>query len=278
MSKLVKRTKKMTDIAGTSSGRESPDKTYGNVKAPNKPPAVPPKAGNEEDWDILQGFLKISVLEKNCISKDQIDIINPSDKKMVRAAVVGRVKKTNFDATRILVKLMAYEGFNPVVVISEMTKMTVKWNESTHPLIWKLTLDGFSFEVTEDADLAKDVLFLTTLFLTRGNNLRKILTTIDKQVKEALQVKIKTYKIKSDTDEDASKRKRNEKVEMSSKELTLSRIRASFPHIALAVVVNTGVRGKVDLLCMGLQYKIDYGESSDPPCHLNPWIDSCSDS
>lgn len=146
--------------------------------------------------------------------------------------------------------------------------MAMMWNESAHSLIWKLTLEGFSFEVSEAADLANDVLFLTTLFLTRGNNLRKILTTIDKQVKEALQAKIKTYNLKSYTDEDASKRKRNEKVEMSSKELTLSRITASFPQIALAVVMNTDVRGKADLLCMGLQYKIDYGKSSDPPAIL----------
>lgn len=131
-----------------------------------------------------------------------------------------------------------------------------------------MTLDGQTFVVSEKAELANDVLFLTTLFLTRGNNLRKILSTIDKNIKEALQCKIRTYSIRSDTDEEVSRRKRGEKVEMAAKEVTLSRITASFPQIALSVVKRTDIKGKVDLTCMVMQYKLDHNQASEVPAIL----------
>lgn len=219
-------------------------------------------------WDILTGFLKLSTQERDNIVEDQLQLINPSNINMVRAAIMGKVGQNNFKATAMLIKLMEYEGFNPVVTISEMSKRADDWNSTPRSEVWNLTHDGMQFTITERATIAKDVLFLVSLFLTRGNNLRKILATINKEIKTPLMVKIQTYKIKSDSDEDAARRKRAEKIDMTSKDITLSRLTASFPQIALSIVLQTGIPGKVEMTCFKLLYKIRNSKAGTPPAIL----------
>lgn len=210
---------------------------------------MPPKQGtSDEEWSILRDYLRVSSTTREAITSGQLALINPTDREMVKAAIVGKVVKSNFEATKALIKLMAYEGFNPVTVITEMASRAEKWNKTERNSSWTLTLDGMEFLISEKAELANDVLFISTLFLTRGNNLRKILDSIEKTVNVPLLSKIQAYGIKSDTDEELAKQKRSEKIDLISKDISLSRIAASFPHIALAVVKQTHVRGKVDLV------------------------------
>ena len=84
------------------------------------------------------------------------------------------------------------------------------------------------------------------LFLVRGNNLFKILKTVSKDAKTAISHKIAAYSLKSDDDADAAARRRKERVILSSKDVTLSRIAASFPHITLAVAKKVAIQGKAN--------------------------------
>jgi hypothetical protein len=85
---------------------------------------------------------------------------------------------------------------------------------------------------------------------------RKILASIDKDTKTVLSKKISTFGIKNDTEDDANRRRKNERIPLGSKDITLSRIAASFPHITLSVAMNTGTLGKVEQSCLRMQYKI----------------------
>ncbi|CAH2097480.1 unnamed protein product [Euphydryas editha] len=175
---------------------------------------------------------------------NQLRLVNPSNVEMVKAAIIDRVAKTNFEATAALVKLMAYEAINPVAVIKKkMSQKAEVWNKSERTDSWNLIVDNLTFDLTDKAGLANDVLFLITLFHTRGNNLRKILASIDRTVKSPLLIKMQIYGIKNDTDEDSTRRKRSEKVDMNSRDITLSRIAALFPHIGLSIVRKSQVRG-----------------------------------
>ncbi|CAH0730475.1 unnamed protein product, partial [Brenthis ino] len=123
----------MTSQQGGSSGHHAPtagpkprrtsitEATNGNLRTKTPPPIpqspAPQEESNAPEWDILTGFLKMSTEERDTIAADQIRLVNPSNTVMVRAAIVGKVLKTNFDATNALVKLMAYEGFNPITTI-----------------------------------------------------------------------------------------------------------------------------------------------------------------
>lgn len=63
--------------------------------------------------------------------------------------------------------------------------------------------------------------------------------------------------MKSDDDSDAAARKRKERVILASKDITLSRIAASFPHITLSVAKHAGIQGKANLIAIKEQFKLN---------------------
>lgn len=121
--------------------------------------------------------------------------------------------------------------------------------------VFVFSVDGLTFNIPKGANLPKDVLALVTVFLVRGNNLFKILKTVSKDAKMALSSKMALYGIKSDDDADAAARRRKERVILSSKDITLSRIAASFPQITLAVAKSSNIKGKANLMAIKECYK-----------------------
>lgn len=95
--------------ATTRKSMSPSDEIYSNVPPTKPSPAVSPKdtATTSREWDILTGYLHMSVDEAENIANDMLKVINPPNEQqyeMCKAAILGRVSKTSFEAVYVLVK------------------------------------------------------------------------------------------------------------------------------------------------------------------------------
>lgn len=207
------------------------------------------------DWSVCKDYLHLNANQSIGLSTQLDSFIQNADaKKLAIEAIQGKVSHDCFKNLKAFAQSVAYDGFNPQTIILEMAKCAL--DDKTPPgEDFTFSFSGLTCSVSRKADLARDVQLLATLFLVRGNNLYKILKTVEKRAKEVIDLKRGTYKIKSDDDAQAAARKRKEKVILSSTDITLSRVAASFPHITLAIAKQCCIAGKAELAATKLTHQ-----------------------
>lgn len=197
-------------------------------------------------WSVSKDYLKLTPAKLNSVENSVGEFVKDDAlKQLAIDAIHGKVTEDCFNNLSVFTKAVAYDGFNPQTIILELVSKAAK-DTKTGAEMFIFEADGVKYELPKKCDVARDVQMFAALFLVRGNNLFKILKTISKDAKTAISHKIAAYSLKSDDDADAVARRRKERVVLSSKDVTLSRIAASFPHITLAVAKKVNIMGKAN--------------------------------
>lgn len=157
-----------------------------NSKVPRPEVAVAP-----EDWDYLEGYLKLTKTTAAKIVTDQASFLPEDLRSLASDAIRGKVGKSHHEALVAFTKAISYDGFNPQTIIHELVLKAKKANEPKPAEgTYNFELDGQVYSITHAANIAKDCHMLIALFLVRGNNLFKIMKTISKDAKIAINAKM----------------------------------------------------------------------------------------
>ncbi|CAH2088648.1 unnamed protein product [Euphydryas editha] len=87
---------------------------------------------------------------------------------------------------------VAYQGFDPLRVLAEFMRRGVTQPSETYKTV---TIGDSTMEVCEGTEPKSDLLFLLTVFITRGNNVAKILLKCDTAVRDIISRKCSQYGI-----------------------------------------------------------------------------------
>lgn len=131
---------------------------------------------------------------------------------------------------------LEYQGFDPKVVLRQMIRNRAAY-EASNPILmeWDLSNTGDDFSVTANTQaadrftnresLARDVLFMVLMFLTRNNHISKIVKKAYKGLSEVMDMLKEKYAINDDT--------RQSGTQLGSSDVTLPRITGVFPATAV---------------------------------------------
>lgn len=129
---------------------------------------------------------------------------------------------------------VAYQGFDPMRVIREFTKeRATDADKSTQTV----TVGDSTVKVCVGTDPGVDLLFFLTLFVTRGNNVAKILLKCDSSVKDIIARKCSQYGISTVA--------KSSKTPLGPSVITLARLSQAFAPATAAVIMGHDVMGNL---------------------------------
>lgn len=210
-----------------------------------------------ESWSIVRDYLHLTEAEARTLAEDYLSDLKGDVELFTIAseAVLGKTTKSNFDSLRVLAKAVEYDRFNPNIIIKKLLDKAKAstLTEGTH----RFKMDGLEYTVSKSANIVLDVQFFITIFLLKGNNISKIMRTLPAEAKQALCFKVIQYGVKNDKEVGGRSR-----FPLTSADVTLSTIAASFPHMTLVLANNAGIPGKAQITCIRTQFRINNPDAS----------------
>lgn len=133
-----------------------------------------------------------------------------------------------------IVSAVAYQGFDPMRVIKEFTKARTTDSDKEFQTV---TIGETTIKVATGTCPRVDLLFFLTLFITRGNNVAKILLKCDSSVKDIIARKCSQYGISTTA--------KASKTPLGPSVITLARLSQAFAPATAAVIMGHSLAGNL---------------------------------